>query len=339
MESRPLTYEVREIALADICATEKRHRGLNQKKIENIATSIEQIGLLHPIAVRPAQESGSGYALIAGLHRLQAVALLHWASIKCHVYTGVSALEAEELELRENLDRAELSPAETALHEARLIQIAKEKHKLQRGGDRKSEAFKNQSPQVEGIDQPEKPRKSKASNAAKKVAKEIGRSAVAVERSAARVKAIPQLDKVVGTSLDKGVELDALAKMTEPEQEELINLAVAGETVSARTAPQPPAAGEQAPPSAKQLSRDVDLLQHTIAEKDKWIVELGKALKAKNKTIADLGDLLHEKSIMLGRALAKAIAKAKAELSEPKSAGAKPIACAKGETEPSYDAL
>ena len=346
MESRPLTYEVREIALADICATGKRHRCPKLEKVESIAAGIERVGLMQPISVRPAQEPDCGYVLIAGLHRLQAVGLLHWASIKCHVYTGLSALEAEELELRENVDRAELSPAEIDQHLARLKEITEEKHELKRGGDRKSEAFKNQSPTTRGIDT--KPNKSKASNAAKVVAANTGHSAKVVDRAAMRVRAIPQIAKVAGTSLDKSSELDALAKLPEPEQEELIDRAVTGETVSARAASHPSAAKEEAAPAANEeatvpklehLVNDPEHLKHTIAEKDKRIVELGKALKAKNRTIVDLGDLLHEKSIMLGKPLAKAIAKAKAELSEPKSAAAKPVACAKGETEPSYDAL
>src|SRR5262249_38074445 len=46
----------------------------------------------------------------------------------------------------------------------------------------------------------------------------------------------PKITEVVGTSLDKGVELDALAKMPEPEQHQLIERAKAGEQVSARSA-------------------------------------------------------------------------------------------------------
>lgn len=45
------------------------------------------------------------------------------------------------------------------------------------------------------------------------------------------------LPRVAGTSLDKGVELDALAKMPEPERKGLIDRADAGEVVSARRIP------------------------------------------------------------------------------------------------------
>lgn len=46
--------------------------------------------------------------------------------------------------------------------------------------------------------------------------------------------------RVVGTSLDKGVELAALAKMPEPQRKDLIERAAAGEKVIARTAPPVP---------------------------------------------------------------------------------------------------
>ena len=42
------------------------------------------------------------------------------------------------------------------------------------------------------------------------------------------------LEAVTGTSLDKGVELDALAKMPAVERRELIDKAKAGEKVTAR---------------------------------------------------------------------------------------------------------
>ena len=48
-------------------------------------------------------------------------------------------------------------------------------------------------------------------------------------------EATPDIGRVSGTSLDKGVELDALAKMAEPEREALISKAQSGETVSARS--------------------------------------------------------------------------------------------------------
>lgn len=57
-----------------------------------------------------------------------------------------------------------------------------------------------------------------------------------IEKAAARGEAITpeKLQKIVGTSLDKGVELDALAKMPIGQRADLIDAAASGETVSAR---------------------------------------------------------------------------------------------------------
>ena len=55
-----------------------------------------------------------------------------------------------------------------------------------------------------------------------------------IQRNVARAEAIgDDLLRLTGTSLDKGVELDALAKLPEPERKELIERAVAGEAVTA----------------------------------------------------------------------------------------------------------
>lgn len=56
-----------------------------------------------------------------------------------------------------------------------------------------------------------------------------GQTKRAINLSVARAEAIgDDLLRLTGTSLDKGVELDALAKLPEPERKELIERAVAG---------------------------------------------------------------------------------------------------------------
>ena len=62
-----------------------------------------------------------------------------------------------------------------------------------------------------------------------------GKSRRSVEIAAARGEALgDDLGAVTGTSLDKGVELDALAKMPKDERKGLIDRAKAGERVTAR---------------------------------------------------------------------------------------------------------
>lgn len=55
-----------------------------------------------------------------------------------------------------------------------------------------------------------------------------------IRRDATRAKALgPDLDRIAGTSLDKGAELDALAAMPASARSEVISRAAAGENVSA----------------------------------------------------------------------------------------------------------
>ena len=67
-----------------------------------------------------------------------------------------------------------------------------------------------------------------------------GESKSQINRQLAVANALgDDLQRVEGTSLDKGVELTALSKMAEPERRALIDKAQAGESVSARTQPTP----------------------------------------------------------------------------------------------------
>ena len=60
-------------------------------------------------------------------------------------------------------------------------------------------------------------------------AKKTGKSERSIQREAARGAAIPDVAALAGTSLDKGDELDALAKLPADEQRKLAERAKAGE--------------------------------------------------------------------------------------------------------------
>jgi N6-adenosine-specific RNA methylase IME4 len=65
-------------------------------------------------------------------------------------------------------------------------------------------------------------------------AEKTGRSRRDIERDATRAKQIPQISGTIGTSLDEGAELDALAKMPSEQQTEIIRRAKSGQAVSAK---------------------------------------------------------------------------------------------------------
>jgi ParB/RepB/Spo0J family partition protein len=78
--------------------------------IEALAASMRDYGLQQPISVRAV---GERFALTSGMRRLTAARLLRWTTITAFV-RSVNADEAYLLDLIENLQREDLSPAEEA---------------------------------------------------------------------------------------------------------------------------------------------------------------------------------------------------------------------------------
>ena len=255
-----------------------RHRALDAKRVSEIARSIKDIGLMNPPAVRfkdslviDGEEIDNVPVLIAGRHRIAALKENGEISIECVVY-DVDDLHAELMEIDENLARAELSPAQEAAHLKRRAEIWSEIHSGETG---------RISPSLGGRGKVEF-----AADVAAVVAN--GRNPETVKRDVnlkiARARALgPDLAKIAGTSLDKGVELDALAKLPEPERRVLITKAAAGETVSARPAATQPDREQAAQNAANELAemlidglgkkRVPELITHLTGVKIKDLIE------------------------------------------------------------------
>lgn len=198
-------------------------RPLITADVDRLAASINEIGLIQPITVRRSTVvngiAEEGYQIVAGHHRVAAVRTLGWAEVDAVVIDAAEHLQAELIEIDENLCRSELSPAQRASSVKRRKQVWEALHPddkltqvgpVSKGG-RGNTGFASETAEVSG------------------------ESKTAVNRHIARAEALGEdIDEVVGTSLDKGVELDALKKMPEPERKELIERAKAGEQVSAR---------------------------------------------------------------------------------------------------------
>lgn len=203
-----------------------RLRKLSEDAVRVLVESMKEIGLINPIMIvrRPAQP-----VLVAGYHRLQAAKELGWKTIPCMVVPPAEKDKAALLEIDENLIRNELSPAEWSMHADARKEIYERLHSETRhGGDRKS------SRQTGDL------KKSNATNRfSRETANKAGMSERFVQRAIARAKRIPQIADVVGTSLDKSEELDALGKLSPKRQADLINRAKAGEVVSAKAEVKP----------------------------------------------------------------------------------------------------
>jgi len=94
----------------------KRLRKLNNEKVNQLAESIKEIGLLNPITVK-------GNVLVAGLHRLEAVKKLNWEEIPTRQLEKDDELRTELAEIDENLVKADLTWQEEVKHLKRRKEI------------------------------------------------------------------------------------------------------------------------------------------------------------------------------------------------------------------------
>jgi len=128
------------------------------------------------------------------------------------------------MEIDENLARAELSPAERAAHIYRRAELWEKKRKVQKEESNGQNLADTLKVSKRGRVGEGRPKQFAAETAA--IAK-TSKSAVNQDISRAE-KLGPDLSKIAGTSLDKGVEIDALIKLPEPKRASLIERAAAG---------------------------------------------------------------------------------------------------------------
>jgi ParB family chromosome partitioning protein len=210
-------------------------RAIDPDAVARLKNSIAVVGLQHPITV--AKRDG-GYRLLAGAHRLTAFRELGMERISANI-VELDDLHAELVELDENLARNELSPAERSAAVARRKAIYETLHPETKHG-----AI------GKGRELPKGAVKADRFSAATAAA--TGRSERAIQLDAHRGEVLggETLAKVARTSLDRGTELDALAKLPVAERQVLVDRAAAGEVVTAQAVPaKPPAVGVGAAPA------------------------------------------------------------------------------------------
>ncbi|OAL83117.1 ParB/RepB/Spo0J family partition protein [Acinetobacter terrae] len=118
----------RNVQITDIQPSPNQPRKIfNQQDIEDLAASIEEIGLLQPIAVRRVQDK---YELIAGERRLKAHQVLNKSTIEV-IVIDASDEDVALLTLAENLKREDLTDYEIYVGLSSLNEkLKKNKQKL-----------------------------------------------------------------------------------------------------------------------------------------------------------------------------------------------------------------
>jgi ParB-like chromosome segregation protein Spo0J len=219
---KPPTYKT--VELKRIIAPSKRLRALRPEAVDAMVESMRARGQLQPIVVRKNPSFGRPtYTLVVGKHRYMAAKQLGWDGINASVVDSkVTDDEAKMMEIDENFIRADLTPAERAAHTGRRKELYEKLYPETKQGKAPGKAGGGK-----------KAKKSNLDSFVSNTAKNTGQSASKVKRDTQRAKNIKVLDDIKGTSLDKGTELDALAKLPEEVQRALAARAKAGETVSA----------------------------------------------------------------------------------------------------------
>ncbi len=116
-----------------------RLRPIDMDYAEAIAASMSERGQISPIMIRrtPAKK-GTPFTLVAGGYRTTAANLLGWTEIDA-IIVEADAVEAQLLEISENLYRNELNPLDRAIFVMKYRELWEEKNgAIKRGGDQKS---------------------------------------------------------------------------------------------------------------------------------------------------------------------------------------------------------
>lgn len=113
--------QILQLAIDQIAANPYQPRqSFDQSKLDELARSIVEKGLIQPIIIREKEEEG--YELIAGERRLRAAKQAGFHTIPAIVMSVSSPEEMMELSLIENIQRDDLNPIHEAKAYLRLIE-------------------------------------------------------------------------------------------------------------------------------------------------------------------------------------------------------------------------
>jgi hypothetical protein len=122
--NRPRLWPIDDIHVGD------RKRSLNEAAVVGLLESMKVIGLKSPIIARRGDAMIDGIletnivVLVAGLHRLEAAKRLEWDTIECS-FLKCDEIDAQLIEIAENLHRAELTAVERAEQIAEWSRLTK----------------------------------------------------------------------------------------------------------------------------------------------------------------------------------------------------------------------
>ena len=211
-----------QISITDI-AIPARKRPLNVAYVAQLAESIRQVGMLHPITVTPA------HVLISGRHRIEAIRHLGKPMITAEV-TALDTLNVELAEIDENLIRNELTVLERGEHLQRCKVIYEALHP-----DTRNANIRGGPGRGHKMDADTAPVLSFAAQAATVMGS--SKRAVQVDLQIAEKVADDVKDAIRATPLaDEKTELLALSRLPPEQQRVTVHSIMAGESKNVKQA-------------------------------------------------------------------------------------------------------
>ena len=195
----------------------QRLRAIDPDNAAVIAASMQEIGQRQPIEVRKVAKPKDGklYVLVTGAHRMKAMEIAGIEEAQA-IVVKASEIEAQLLEIDENLCRHELNELDRATFLAKRKEVYEALHpETKHGGDRKSDQVAELCHLIPSF--------------TKATAEKLGLSARSIRALVARYNNImPDVrEKITGTWLSgSGAQLDMLARETPDMQRQIADFVV-----------------------------------------------------------------------------------------------------------------
>jgi ParB-like chromosome segregation protein Spo0J len=221
-----------DVKVDSIMVVEHGRLPIDEAVVKDIMATIAagNMSALPPIHLWRKRPDGNAI-LVAGRNRFEAHKRSGCEVISARIITGDApeiVRVVQLIEIDENLNRRELSPALRRSLSKQRKALYEEEHPETKRGSAGGRAKAGKG--------------AKSQNATEQTpafidahAKQTGRHRATIAREISEAEKIgdDRLKRIVGTSLDKKTEITALAAMDELERQQIIERAVAGETVSA----------------------------------------------------------------------------------------------------------
>jgi PRTRC genetic system ParB family protein len=112
------------LALKQITVTTNPRKFFDAAKMEELTASVRETGVIQPVVVRPLVDGG--FALVAGGRRYKAAMAAHGEDYEIPVVVkDIDEAQAKQLAIIENIQRADMSPAEEAVAAAEQVGLSR----------------------------------------------------------------------------------------------------------------------------------------------------------------------------------------------------------------------